>query len=297
MMAGLRVRFVDVDPRTLNIDFDDVERRITPATRALSLVHLMGNPCDMDRALGLAAKHDLVVVEDCCEALGSEWNGKKVGNFGFAAGFSFFFSHHMTTMEGGMITCQAPETADLARVLRAHGWLRNANVAWPAADDPDVDPRYTFVNWGFNVRPTELQAGFGLRQLEKLPAFNHRRQVLAERFFAYVDRTPCFRRPQVCESAKPAWFALPLVICGDAPFSRRDVVRYLEDSGVETRPIVAGNMARQPVARHFADFDAREYVGADLLHRNGFYVGLSPLHGIGHVDRLVECLSSFVARY
>ena len=166
LMAGMKVRLVDVDPRTLNIDLDDLEHKITDKTRALFLVHLMGNPCQMDRILALADKHSLLLLEDCCEALGAEWNGVQVGNFGLGGSFSFFFSHHMTTMEGGMVVCQDPDMADRLKVLRAHGWLRNVEGDRFELADGTIDPRYAFVDWGFNVRPTEVQAGFGLSQLD-----------------------------------------------------------------------------------------------------------------------------------
>lgn len=293
MMAGLEVKLVDVDPQTLNIDLADLERKISAKTRALSLVHLMGNPCDMDRVLELTKKHDLLLLEDCCEALGSEFRGTKVGNFGLGAAFSFFFSHHMMTLEGGMIACPEAVRADQLRILRAHGWLRNADPSLHPLPPSDVDPRYAFVNWGFNVRPTELQAGFGLHQLEKLPAFTGRRDVLAERFFKYVDARPELRRPAVSAGARPVWFALPVLVAPDAPFTRDQITAFLEQRGVETRPVVAGNLVRHPVAELFPALRQARLPGADVVHERGFYVGLSPLQTDESMDRLLEVLDSF----
>lgn len=297
MMAGFRVRFVDVNPSTLNIDLDDLERKITPATKAVFLVHLMGNPCRMDRILEIARERNLLVLEDCCEALGAEWDGVKVGNFGVGGSFSFFFSHHMTTMEGGMIVCRDAETADRLRILRAHGWLRNVDAASHQVMDASLDHRYAFVNWGFNVRPTEIQAGFGLHQLEKLPAFNQRREQLAGKFFSFIDQTSFLSRPQVSPLARPAWFALPVLVKPDAPFSRKELTDYLEKEGVETRPIVAGNIARHPAAKLFKEFGEGQFPLADVVHRDGFYVGLSPLQSDEAMDRLLECLSCFLRKY
>jgi len=297
MMAGLNVRLVDVDPETLDIDLDDLERKITPRSRAIFLVHLLGNPCRMDRVLDIAKAHDLLVLEDCCEALGAEWDGTKVGNFGIGGTFSFFFSHHMVTMEGGMIACPDKETADELRILRAHGWLRNVDADHYNLADYEVDPRYAFVNWGFNVRPTEIQAGFGLRQLEKLPLFNMRRDRLASRFFTFVDKTPFLSRPRVHPLARPSWFALPVMVSPDAPFSRGEITAYLEEKGVETRPIVAGNIARHPVGQLFREVFQGAYPGADAVHDHGFYVGLSPVQGDHDMDRLLECLQQFLSRY
>lgn len=297
MMSGLRVRFVDVDPRTLNIDLADLEAKITPTTRAIFLVHLMGNPCQMDRILELAKAHNLLVLEDCCEALGAVWDGKKIGNFGVGSSFSFFFSHHITTMEGGMISCPDVKTADQLRILRAHGWLRNVDTtAYPMIGE-ELDPRYAFVNWGFNVRPTDVQAGFGLRQLEKLPAFNRRREVFAHQFYTYISPTPFLASPEVAALASPAWFALPLLVTPEAPFSRKELTTYLEEKGVETRPIVAGNLARHPVSKLFQEFNEAVYPGADVVHNQGFYIGLSPLQNDEAIDRLLECFQQFLGKY
>lgn len=297
MMASLRVRLVDVSPDSLNVDLADLESKITPSTRAIFLVHLMGNPCEMDRISAIAGAHDLLIMEDCCEALGAEWDGRKVGNFGVGASFSFFFSHHMTTMEGGMVTCRDVETADQLRVLRAHGWSRNVGGAHFQMPDGVLDPRYTFVNWGFNVRPTDVQAGFGLRQLEKLPIFNQRRDVFAARFYAFIDQSPYLQRPTVSALARPSWFALPLLVDLNAPFTRKELADYLEEEGVETRPIVAGNLAKHPAARLFKEFSETAYPGADFIHERAFYIGLSPLQSDDAMERLIECFRRFLNRY
>lgn len=297
LMAGLKVRFVDIDPDTLNIDLDDLEAKITPASRAIFLVHLMGNPCQMDRILEISKKYNLLIIEDCCEALGAEWDGVKVGNFGMSASFSFFFSHHLTTMEGGMIVCRDVETADHFRILRAHGWLRNVDATSYDLAGYDLDPRYAFVNWGFNVRPTEIQSSFGLHQLQKLPGFNKRREELAAKFFAFVDQSQYLSRPRPNVAARPAWFALPILLKSDAPFSTEQLRAYLERKGVETRPIVTGNIAKQPAARLFEGLRDGSYPGADIVHSQGFYLGLSPVLDDLSMDRLLECLEGFLNEY
>ncbi|MCL5966784.1 MAG: DegT/DnrJ/EryC1/StrS family aminotransferase [Deltaproteobacteria bacterium] len=298
LMAGLNVRLVDVDPETLNLSLEDLERKAKPPAKALFLVHIMGNPCPMDSVLEIARSRNLVLLEDCCEALGSEWNGRKVGTFGLGSSFSFFFSHHMTTMEGGMITVGDPLLADRLRVLRAHGWLRNVDSAdFASLAGYDVDPRYAFVGWGFNVRPTELQAGFGLCQIEKLPRFNERRVSLGERFYSFVEGCEFLRKPRVAPGAKSVWMALPVLVDRGAPFRRGDLTLYLEEAGVETRPIVTGNIARQPAAKMFPAFREGSCPGADIVHEQGFYLGLSPLTADQDMDRLIELLADFVKRY
>ncbi|NTW77656.1 MAG: DegT/DnrJ/EryC1/StrS family aminotransferase, partial [Syntrophaceae bacterium] len=252
MMAGLKVRFVDTDPESLNMDLNDLESKISPDTRAISLVHLMGNPCDMDRVLSICQKYNLILIEDCCESLGAAFKGKAVGTFGLAGSFSFFFSHHITTMEGGMITCNDQPLSDLFRLLRAHGWARNAKYIKPDTVD-GIDPRYVFLNWGFNVRPSELQAGFGLEQLRRLPAFHAQRVANVAYFQRYLNsHSEIMRLMKVSPDADCSWFALPIMLTPECPFKKQDFLKYLEEQGVETRPIVAGNLTKQPVCQLFS---------------------------------------------
>lgn len=297
MMAGLKVRFVDTNPSTMNMDLDDLEAKIGSRTRAISLVHLMGNPCDMDRVLSICNKHNLVLVEDCCEALGAKYKGKEVGTFGLASSFSFFFSHHMTTMEGSMVTCKDQNLSDVFRLLRAHGWARNAKYLKPEPIE-GIDPRYMFMNWGFNVRPTELQAGFGLEQLKQLPFFNAQRQKNAMHFKNYLSRhNKIIRLMEVLPEAECSWFALPMMLTSECPFSKEDFLAYLEVQGVETRPVVAGNLAHQPVCKMFPELQEGNLPGADAIHDQGFYIGLHPFEATQNLDRLAETIEQFIQQY
>ncbi|MCP3940427.1 MAG: DegT/DnrJ/EryC1/StrS family aminotransferase [Desulfobacteraceae bacterium] len=296
MMAGLKIRFVDTDPNTLNMDLNDLEAKIGPKTRAISLVHLMGNPCDMDRVLAICQKYNLILIEDCCEALGAKFKGKPVGSFGIAGSFSFFFSHHITTMEGGMIICQDQLLSDQFRLLRAHGWARNAKYLKPEPME-GLDPRYMFLNWGFNVRPTELQAGFGLEQLRRLPAFNEQRLQNVAHFQKYLDRhSAIMRLMEVLPEAECSWFALPIILTQECPFTKDAFLTYLEEQGVETRPIVAGNLTRQPVCQLYPELQEPNLPGADLVHERGFYIGVHPFEAIKNLDRLSEIFEEFIQR-
>lgn len=296
MMAGLKVRFVDTDPHTLNIDINDLESKIGPKTRAISLVHLMGNPCDMERIESICKKHDLILLEDCCEALGAKYKGKPVGTFGVAGSFSFFFSHHITTMEGGMIICQEQPLSDIFRLLRAHGWARNTKYT-KAEPQNDVDSRYMFLNWGFNVRPTELQAGFGLEQMKRWPSFHAQRLENAAYFQNYLERHhDLMRLMQVAPEAECSWFALPLMLTPKCPFKKSDFLAYLEEQGIETRPIVAGNLARQPVCKLYPELQGGDLPGADAVHERGFYIGLHPFKAKKNLDRLAEVFEQFIRK-
>lgn len=297
LMAGLKVKFVDADPNTLNMDLNDLAEKISSQTKAISLVHLLGNPCDMDIIQTLCKKHGLLLIEDCCEALGAKFKGQAVGTFGLASSFSFFLSHHITTMEGGMICCQDETLSDIFRVFRAHGWARGLKYSKP----PDIkgfDDRYLFLNWGFNVRPTELQAGFGLEQLKRLPVFDVHRKRNAQYFEDYVrSRSAFIKTMQVHPNAECSWLALPIVLTDECPFTKHELVTYLEDKGVETRPIVAGNLARQPACEWFPEMETGELPGADIIHDRGFYLGLYPLDAKNELEQLMEIFENYLQNY
>lgn len=300
LMAGLKVTLVDVDPETLNVDFDDMRRRLTPKTKCVFAVHLMGNPIDMKLMKQFCEEHGLLLIEDCCESLGSKYDGNHVGNFGLGGSFSFFFSHHMTTMEGGMVTCHNEEDADALRVLRAHGWSRGVQTPTTgsqsgSANPSVVDDRYRFINWGFNLRPTELQAAFGLEQLKKLDGMNDRRRELAARFESYAESQSWFGSFETPVAGEASPFALPLLLKGDAVGSRTELLAHLEEAGVETRPVVTGNFARQPAASLLGPVDPSDYPGAEWVHEQGFYLGLSPMMDDLKIERLIRTLDEAYA--
>lgn len=294
MMAGLKVKFVDVDPDTLNIDLLDLKKKISKNTKAIFLVHLLGNPCEMDQIKKMADDCGAVILEDCCEAMGAEYDGKKVGTFGIAGSFSFFFSHHITTMEGGIISCNQPEIVDDLRILRAHGWTRNSSRTFSEIDESKIDSRYAFVNWGFNVRPTDVNAAFGLEQLRKLPKFNMRREEIYNKFKKEIESLELpIKFPKVSKKSTPSWLAIPMMIESSNPESRHRFCEYLEINGVETRPIVAGNLAKHPVAKLFKEFNESTFPGADIIHSNGLYIGLSPMITDTALDRLIDVIKKY----
>ncbi len=299
MMAGLTPKFVDVDPKTLNICLKDLESKISSKTKAIFLVHLLGNPCDMDRIMDIAKEKNLIILEDCAEALGAEWDGKKVGNFGIGSAFSFFFSHHLTTMEGGMICLNNKKYFDHIRVMRSHGWLRNIETEIFEKNNQDIiDERYEFHNWGFNLRPTEVQAAFGIKQLDKLNSFNLKRKLISEEIFEFLYSYDFFQKIKVHEKAKPSWLGIPIVLKENAPFQQKELVNYLENSGIETRPILTGNILRQPISKKlFPDVNQAHFKGAEQIHKRGIYIGLSPMTSRKNVDRLKEEFNNFLIRF
>jgi CDP-6-deoxy-D-xylo-4-hexulose-3-dehydrase len=297
--VGLVPVLADVDLDTFTIDPAAAARAVGPRTRALMPVHLLGNACDM-RALGaLAARHDLVIVEDTCEAHGARFEGKMVGTFGAMGTFSFYFSHHISTIEGGMLVTDDPALADLARMLRAHGWTRDVKRK-PKIVNAPIDERFLFVNLGYNLRPMELQGAFGLHQVAKLEPFIKTRRDNVDYWNAALR--PHARWLRECpgrdtNGSRSVWFGYPITVRPQAPFSREELVRFLEGKRIETRPIMAGNFRDQPAIGLFPHRIAGPLDNAELVMRQSFFIGNH--HAITERDRayVVECVDEFMARW
>lgn len=270
---GLRMRFVDVDIHTLNMDPDAVAAAVTPRTRAVLAVNLLGAPNDFSRLQAVCDQHDLVLLEDNCESLGALFDGRQAGTFGLAGSFSFFFSHHMSTMEGGMVVTDDRETAELMVSLRAHGWTRELpddNLVHPKSGDSFQD-LFRFVLPGYNLRPLELQAAVGLVQLRKLADMLAGRRANAVRFLELFDG-----RDDVIVQRPPgdsSWFGFSLVLTGRLAGKRTDVVRALDAAGVESRPIVAGDFTKNPVCRLMPHDVVGNLENARRIDVDGLFVG------------------------
>ena len=283
--VGLIPVLGDVSLEDFNLLPSEVERAITPRTRAIMLVHAMGNPCDMDAMSRIAREHGLFLIEDTCEALGGEYKGRKVGSFGEMATFSFFFSHHITTIEGGMLVTDNDDYAELARSLRAHGWVRDLRDQESVTRQyPEVDPRYLFPNIGYNLRPSEIQGAFGIHQMSKLEGFIGIKRDNARFWDEELQHSsPYLLHQQERPGNRHVWFGYPLLVKPDAPFGRKELLEHLAAKGLETRPVIAGNIAEQPVMKLFPYRKASDLRNAQLVHRNGFYFGNH--HGIGPQER------------
>ena len=287
---------VDVDLNTYTIDTNEVEKAITDKTRAIMLVHLLGNPCDMKKIIKIAEEHDLFVIEDCCEAHGAEFNGKKVGSFGDISTFSFFFSHHISTIEGGMILTDNEEYGEIAKSLRAHGWIRELkNKDKIAAEYPEIDERFLFINVGFNLRPTEIQGAFGIHQIKKLDKFIEIRRNNAKYWTKKLEKYSDYLiLPKERLNTKHVWFGYPITVKPTAPFTRKEFVDFLEKKGIETRPIMAGDIVEQPVMKLFKYRKVGDLNNSKFIMRNSFFFGNH--QGIGKAEReyIVDCISEFI---
>lgn len=279
--CGLVPVLVDVDPRTLCISPESVKAARGPRTRAVLAVHLLGQPADM------AAFDDLIVLEDACGAHGAVYQGRRVGGIGRASAFSFFFSHHISTIEGGMIVTDDRAFADTLRSLRAHGWVRERSdrADW-AARCPQVDPRFLFVSSGYNLRPTEIAGAFGLVQTRRLPAWLERRRANHAAWCA--DLASLVEVFPEAPGTEHAGFAFPMITSGD----RASLMAALEAEGIETRPISGSNLVRQPAFERVVGARAPVPLPvADRVHTHGLFVGnhhaFGPAHG-ARLRRIIE---------
>ena len=289
---GLRLKFVDIDLDTLNMDLNLAEAAITPATKAILAVNLLGNPNDFARLTELADKHGLILIEDNCESLGATFEGKATGTFGTMGTFSAFFSHHISTMEGGLILTDDEQLRQILVSLRAHGWTRelpNDNFVHHKTGDM-FDDLFRFVLPGYNVRPLEMSGAIGIEQVKKIPTLIEGRRENAAYFqqvMADVDGVRIQR-----EIGESSWFGFSLVLEGSLAGRRSDVVAALTEQSIECRPIVAGNFTKNPVMKYLDAIVPDELPAADKIHDDGLFVGNHhfPVHG--GIDLLKQTLVS-----
>lgn len=273
--VGAKPVFVDVDKRTYNIDADKIEQAITKKTKAIMPVHLLGFPSDMKKIKKIANKHDLYVIEDSCEAHGAEHFGKKVGSIGDMGTFSFFASHHITTMEGGMLVTSNKKIYELGKALRAFGWVRDlADKQQYKRKYPLIDSRFLFINTGYNLRPTEIQGAFGMHQIRKLNSLIKIRienaQYWKKRLSAYSQY---IMLPPDFEGFKNVYMTYPLTVIENKHFVKNELVDNLEKHGIETRPVMAGNMVKQPVMTQIKHRVSGNLVNSQYIMKNSFLIG------------------------
>lgn len=263
---------IDCDLESFNLDLNQLEAAIGPKTRAIKLVHVYGNPCQMDEILALAKKHNLFIIEDCCEAMGACYKDQPVGSLGHIGNFSFFFSHHISTMEGGISVTNDFNLTETMRILRAHGWSREADEHQKYINlYPDIDPRFIFINVGYNLRPTEVNAAMGQLQLPKLDHFIDKRRESAAFYLQYLQKyNEFFAFQKETAESKHVWFGFPLIVKNNAPFSVKEITTYLQQQHIETRPIIAGNMARHPAFKFYKHRVGGELNSADTIMKKGF---------------------------
>jgi CDP-4-dehydro-6-deoxyglucose reductase, E1 len=279
---GMDVTLVDSDIATYNINVDELEKAITKDTRALILPYIMGNMSDMARILDLVEDRNILLLEDCCEALGSKYGSRTLGTLGTCSAFSFFPSHHISAGGGGIFTTNDNDI--FLRALSLKNWGRQYSKQEHIPNQKiirsDYVQQYTYETIGYNLNANELMAAKGLIQMGKLDKFNESReknfQILLNFFKKYED---IFILPETVKNAKPSWFAFPITIRQDnAKFTREQLMAFLFNKKIETRYILCGNIARQPAYKNIAFRTAGSLKNADYVYNNSFFIGV--YHGI-----------------
>lgn len=290
---GLKVKFVDIDLDTLNIDLDQLENAITDKTRAILTVNLLGNPNDFARINTLIADKDIILLEDNCESMGATFEGQQAGTFGLMGTFSSFFSHHIATMEGGCVVTDDEEIYHILLCIRAHGWTRNLpkenTLTGTKSEDP-FEESFKFVLPGYNVRPLEMSGAIGIEQLKKLPSFIAQRRKNAEYFISLFADHPDFLIQK--EIGNSSWFGFSFIIRQGADITRKEVVKKLVDNGIECRPIVTGNFLKNKEVLEYFDYEVSGTVdNAEYLDKNGLFVGNHQIDLTEQLNLLHEVLS------
>ena len=271
---GLKLKFVDIDKDTLNYDLEQLAAAVTDKTRAIMVVNLLGNPNDFSRIREIIGERKIEILEDNCESMGATFEGRQAGTHGLMGTFSAFFSHHISTMEGGMIVTNDEELYHILLSLRAHGWTRNLpkhnHVSGTKSDDAFVES-FRFMLPGYNVRPLEMSGAIGIAQVKKLPEMVSKRRDNARRFLDIVARYP-YLRPQK-EIGESSWFGFSMILEKDAPYDRSSLVQEFNARKIDVRPIVAGNFAKNEVLRWFDYSISGTLHNAEEIDHSGLFIG------------------------
>ena len=270
---GLKLKFVDIDIETLNFDLDELKKAITDKTRLIFAVNLLGNPNDYNIINEIIKDKNIYLIEDNCESLGAVYNGKQLGSIGLMGTYSTFFSHHMATMEGGLIGTDDEELYNILLSIRSHGWTRQLpkdNKLCIKSDNP-FEESFRFILPGYNVRPIEMMGAIGIEQLKKLPEFLKYRRKNAAYFKKIFGNDGRFiiQKEIGCSS----WFGFSFIIKEKSGIKREQIIEKLTKADIDTRPIVAGNFARKEVVKWFDYEIFGNLKNADYVDKNGFFVG------------------------
>jgi CDP-6-deoxy-D-xylo-4-hexulose-3-dehydrase len=291
---GFRLKFVDVDLETLNASVESISAAVSSKTAGIVVVNLLGNPSELTEIRQLADQHSLFMIEDNCESMGATYDGKLAGTFGEIGTFSSFFSHHISTMEGGLSVTNSLELKQVMTSLRAHGWTRelpSENFVHDKTGD-DFEDLFRFVLPGYNLRPLELEGAIGTEQLKKLNSIVSGRRANALKFINLMQRFPEIHIQK--ELGESSWFGFSLVLTGKHIGRRAELVSALKAQSIAVRPIVAGNFAKNPVLKHLPHVALSELKNADQVHDEGLFIG-NHHYEMNHEFELLEiALTAFM---
>lgn len=310
---GFEPEFVDIDLDTLNLNLDQVEEKAKQGCKIITFAHVLGNPPNMDRLMDIVKQYGLILLEDCCDALGSSYRDKPLGSFGEFTSCSFYPAHHMTMGEGGFIACNTHEQEIIIRSFREWGrgcfcvgqkanLLKNGCCGkrfsnWlPSLPDEVFDHKYVYDEIGYNLKPIELQAAIGLAQMKKLPTIHQKRKENHKRLYdIFQNYEDSFVLPVATEHSDPSWFAFALTIKDSAKFKRKDIVNFLEDHKIQTRPYFAGSLMLQPAYDGIMNQNevVNNYPNARKVTTDTFFLGTSPVITAEQLDYIEKTVNKF----
>jgi len=277
---NLKPVFVDVDINTLNIDLDDLKKKINNKTKAIMCIHVLGTSANMTELSNIAKKNKIILIEDTCESLGAKYNNKNLGTFGRFGTYSFYYSHQITSGEGGMIVCNNKNDYHIVKTLRSHGWSRNTifNKIY-TKKHKKLDNRFLFVGPGYNLRPTDIQAAIANSQFKRLSKFmkirNFNRNFIISSLKNHPKWSKQFDFIKINKRIKPSWFGLPMLVNRKFYKVKNDFLKYLTTSGIENRPIISGNFLNQPASKLYKfKFNLKDFKNSQSVEERGFFIGL-----------------------
>ena len=317
LQVGFEPVFVDIELNTLNLDLSQVSKAIeTSGARIITFAHVLGNPPNMDKLMDIVDRYNLIFLEDCCDALGSKYDGKPLGGFGDMASCSFYPAHHITMGEGGFVATKELEQEKIVRSFREWGrdcycvgqkanLLKNGTCkkrfsSWLSAlPDYTFDHKYVYGEIGYNLKPIELQASMGLAQMDKLPRINSVRRTNYKRYMRIFEKyEEHFYLPRPTKKSDPSWFAFPLTIRDGAPFTRWNICEFLEDNKIQTRQYFGGSLLLQPAYTHLMNRDEviKKFSNAKKVTTDTFFLGTSPVLGRDKINYVGEIVDKFMEK-
>ncbi len=306
---GMVPVFLDVELDTYNMDVTYLEEAIGPKTKAIMMAHTLGNPFDLDTVMDVAKRHNLWVIEDNCDALGATYKGRTTGTFGDLATVSFYPAHHITMGEGGCVLTNKPALKKLVESFRDWGrdcWCEpgvantcGKRYGWQLGDLPyGYDHKYIYSHIGYNLKATDMQAAIGVSQLKKLPEFiaarKHNWRLLRDGLQQYAN---VLHLPQAAPNSDPSWFGFVITVREDAPFTRFELIQYLDAHLIGSRMLFAGNLVRQPAYQNVPHRVVGDLTHADIVMNQSFWIGVYPGLTPEMVTYVIEVIGDFIAKH